>query len=169
MTRAALALGGNVGDVAAAFVLALRSLQAHPQVMVLARSSVYRTPPWGVTDQPDFLNMAALVDTQLTPRELLALSLSIEREGGRVRDLRWGPRRIDIDVIAFGDETIDEPDLTVPHPRAAERAFVLMPLAEIAPDLTLGGTRVDVLLARLDAAGIGRDPAADRALERGGV
>jgi 2-amino-4-hydroxy-6-hydroxymethyldihydropteridine diphosphokinase len=168
MSRAALALGGNVGDVAEAFAMALKALAAHPDVVLVARSSVYRTPPWGVTDQPDFLNMAALVDTQLPPRDLLALCLSIEREGGRVRDLRWGPRRIDIDVITYGDETIDEPDLTVPHPRAAERAFVLAPLAEIAPDLELAGTRVDALLARVGSSGIGRDEKADAILTGAG-
>lgn len=168
MTRAALALGGNVGDVAGAFALALAAFAQHPGVRIRARSSVYRTPPWGVTDQPDFLNMAAMVDTDLPARDLLALCLAIEREGGRVRDTRWGPRRIDIDIITYGDETIAEPDLTVPHPRAAERAFVLAPLAEIDPTLRIGSQSAGELLKRLDATGVTRDAAADAVLREAG-
>ena len=160
MTRACLALGGNLGDVAAAFVRALQALSSAEGVTLVAASRVYRTPPWGVTDQPDFLNMAAAVDTDLAPRALLDLCLQIEKDSGRVRDRRWGPRNIDIDVIAFGDAVVDEPDLTIPHPRAHERAFVLAPLADVAGDLTLRGQSVRELLAQADARGVQVDDVA---------
>lgn len=163
MTRAYLALGGNLGDVAGEFLTALRALDATDGVALVAISRVYRTPPWGVTDQPDFLNMAAAIDTELSARALLNLCLNIETTSGRVRDLRWGPRTIDIDVIAYGDAKVDEPDLTIPHPRAHERAFVLAPLADVAGDLMLGGLRVRELLATVDASGVRAD---DEATER---
>ena len=150
---ATLSLGGNEGDVMKAFRLALDSLAATPGVEVIARSRVWRTPPWGKTDQPDFLNMAAALRTRLSARALLERCQDIEREGGRQRHERWGPRTLDIDIITFGDAAIDEPDLVVPHPRAAERAFVLAPLAEIAPDARIGGARVADMLARLGLGG----------------
>ncbi len=151
---AALGLGGNVGDVASAFVEALARLGSPPGVSLTARSSVYRTPPWGKLDQPDFLNMAALVETTLPARALLALCLEVERGLGRERSERWGPRLIDIDVLTYGEATIDEQDLKVPHPRLAERAFVLVPLAEIAPRLMVGGRTVADWLTRVDPAGV---------------
>ena len=154
MTRAYLALGGNLGDVAGEFAHVLQALASSDGVTIVAMSRVYRTPPWGVTDQPDFLNMAAAIETSLSARTLLELCLSIEASSGRVRNERWGPRNIDIDVIAYGDEIIDEPDLTIPHPRAHERAFVLAPLAEIAGDLTLAGRSVRAWLATVDASGV---------------
>ena len=148
---ATLSLGGNEGDVTGAFRLALKRLASTPGVEVVARSGVWRTPPWGKTDQPDFLNMAAALRTRLSARGLLDLCQDIEREGGRQRHERWGPRTLDIDIITFGDAHVDEPDLVVPHPRAAERSFVLAPLAEIAPDARIGGARVADLLTRLGA------------------
>jgi len=150
---ATLSLGGNEGDVMKAFRLALDSLAATPGVEVVARSRVWRTPPWGKTDQPDFLNMAAALRTRLSARALLERCQDIEREGGRQRHERWGPRTLDIDIITFGDAAINEPELVVPHPRAAERAFVLAPLAEIAPDARIGGARVADMLARLGLGG----------------
>lgn len=150
---ATLSLGGNEGDVMKAFRLALDSLAATPGVEVIARSRVWRTPPWGKTDQPDFLNMAAALRTRLSARALLERCQDIEREGGRQRHERWGPRTLDIDIITFGDAAINEPELVVPHPRAAERAFVLAPLAEIAPDARIGGARVADMLARLGLGG----------------
>ena len=103
---------------------------------LLARSSDYATPPWGVTDQPPFINCAIAVETALPPRALLARALDVERTLGRDRtkERRWGPRTIDIDLLAYGDAVVDEPGLILPHPRLFERAFVLVPLAEIAPD-----------------------------------
>ena len=156
---AALGLGGNVGDVAAAFAEALAQLGAAQGVTVVAWSSLYRTPPWGKLDQPDFLNMAALVETTLTARALLATCLEVERGLGRERRERWGPRLIDIDILTFDDATIDEPNLKVPHPRLTERAFALAPLAEIAPRLLIGGRTVADWLTRSDRAGVEIDPA----------
>ena len=167
MTRALLALGGNLGDVTAAFVAALDALQkggAH----VMATSSIYRTPPWGVTDQPDFLNMAAMVETHLSAQELLALCLDIERQSGRVREQRWGPRNIDIDIVTYGDARIDEPHLNVPHPHAHERAFVLVPLAEIAPKEKIAERPVIALLADMDVSGVMCDAQATQSLRVAG-
>jgi 2-amino-4-hydroxy-6-hydroxymethyldihydropteridine diphosphokinase len=162
----------------AAFVEALARLGSAPGVSLAALSSVYRTPPWGKLDQPDFLNMAALVETTLPARALLALCLDVERGLGRERRERWGPRLIDIDVLTYGEATIDEPNLKVPHPRLAERAFALAPLAEIAPRLMVGGRTVADWLTRVDRAGVEIDrrrapnsppnspPAASRRVER---
>ena len=105
-------------------------------------SSLYRTPPWGKTDQPDFINAAAEIRTSLEPRALLALCLDAEHELKRVRQERWGPRIVDIDILAFGDRVIREAGLEIPHPRILERAFVLVPLAEIAPELEILGSSV---------------------------
>ena len=165
MTRAYLALGGNIGDVAGEFLRALQALASAEGVRVAAVSRVYRTPPWGVTDQPDFLNMAAAVETAVPPRALLDLCLGIEQARGRVRNERWGPRNIDIDVIAYGDARVDEPDLTIPHPRAHERAFVLAPLADIAPELMLHGATVRDWLTRADASGVHVDADASASLQ----
>jgi 2-amino-4-hydroxy-6-hydroxymethyldihydropteridine diphosphokinase len=156
--RACLGLGGNLGDPVSAMGAALRALDATPGNSVVAVSSVYRTPPWGKTDQPDFLNAAAAVDTELAPRELLDLCLSIERAQHRVRIERWGPRTVDIDVLVYGETEVHEPGLSIPHPRMLERAFVLVPLAEIAPDLVLMGRPVIDHRNALDASGIERLP-----------
>ena len=156
-TRAYLGLGGNIGDPAAAMAAALQALDSE-SVAVVAVSSLYRTPPWGMTDQPDFLNAAASVDTMLTARALLERCLDAERILKRVRAERWGPRIIDIDILWFGDETIEEEGLQVPHPRLTERAFALAPLAEIAPGLILSGRSVGERLAGLDTGGITRLP-----------
>lgn len=153
-----LSLGGNLGDPAKSMGAALRLLDAAEDTRVAAVSSLYRTPPWGKLDQPDFLNAAAEIVTGLTPRALLALCLDAERKLKRVRQERWGPRLIDIDILTFGDRVIDEPGLEVPHPRMLERAFVLAPLAEIAPALVVEGRRVSERLAAADAAGIERLP-----------
>ncbi len=166
---AALGLGGNVGDVAGAFVEALARLGSAQGVTLTALSSVYRTPPWGKLDQPDFLNMAALVETTLRPRALLALSLDLERGLGRERRERWGPRLIDIDILTYGEATIDEPNLKVPHPRLTERAFALAPLAEIAPRLMVGGRTVADWLTRVERAGVEIDASTSAKLAACGV
>jgi 2-amino-4-hydroxy-6-hydroxymethyldihydropteridine diphosphokinase len=160
MAEALLALGGNVGDVRATLDRAVAMLCGGGQVRLVARSSDYRTPPWGVTDQPAFINLALVVETALSPRALLARALAVEAALGRDRaqERRWGPRTVDIDLIAYDDIAVDEPDLTLPHPRALERAFVLAPLAEIAPDRKISGTRISEALARLDGGGIERLP-----------
>jgi 2-amino-4-hydroxy-6-hydroxymethyldihydropteridine diphosphokinase len=164
---AALGLGGNIGDVAGAFLQALGRLADAPGVGRLRASSVYRTPPWGKVDQPDFLNMAALVETTLPPRALLALCLDIERDLGRRRLERWGPRTLDLDLLTYGEATIGEPDLEIPHPRLTERAFVLAPLAEVAPHLRVGGQEIGQWLAAADRAGVEVDVAASAKLRDG--
>jgi len=151
-----LSLGGNLGDPAASMATALRLLDADESTRVIAVSSLYRTPPWGKLDQPDFLNAAAEISTALTPRALLDLCLEAERKLKRVREERWGPRLIDIDILVFGDRIIHETGLEVPHPRMLERAFVLAPLAEIAPGLAVGGRSVSERLGAVDTSGIER-------------
>ena len=153
---AAVSLGGNLGDVRAAFRHALDRLAAEPGVEIVAQSDVYQTAPWGVTDQPAFLNMVAVLAVTVSARELLDVCLATEREQGRIRDLRWGPRTLDLDVLTYGEASITEPGLEVPHPRLAERAFVLVPFAEIAPDLKIGAHGVAEWLARIDAVGVER-------------
>jgi 2-amino-4-hydroxy-6-hydroxymethyldihydropteridine diphosphokinase len=159
--RVFLSLGGNLGEPAKAMAAALRLLDADPETSVVAVSSLYRTPPWGKTDQPDFLNAAAEIRTKRSPRGLLDLCLDAERKLKRVREERWGPRLIDMDILAFGDRAIDEAGLIVPHPRMLERAFVLVPLAEIAPYFRIGTISVADHLARLDPAGIEKLPGND--------
>lgn len=151
-----LSLGGNLGDPAASMATALRLLDADESTRVIAVSSLYRTPPWGKLDQPDFLNAAAEISTALAPRALLDLCLEAERKLKRVREERWGPRLIDIDILVFGDRVIHETGLEVPHPRMLERAFVLAPLAEIAPELAVGGRSVTERLGAVDTSGIER-------------
>jgi 2-amino-4-hydroxy-6-hydroxymethyldihydropteridine diphosphokinase len=153
-----LSLGGNLGDPARSMGAALRMLDKDKAVSVVAVSSLYRTPPWGKTDQPDFLNAAARIVTTLPPRGLLDLCLEAERKLKRVREERWGPRLIDIDILTFGDSTVQEAGLEVPHPRMTERAFVLAPLAEIAPNRLIGERTVSERLAAIDSAGIEKLP-----------
>jgi 2-amino-4-hydroxy-6-hydroxymethyldihydropteridine diphosphokinase len=150
--RAYVGLGANIGDREAAIRRALALLAAAPGVRVAAVSELRETEPVGYVDQPPFLNAAAALDTELAARDLLELLLRVERELGRVRDgPRFGPRTIDLDVLLYGDEVIDEPGLTVPHPRLHERRFALEPLAELDPGLVVPGRgRVDALLQRLD-------------------
>ena len=153
MVEVLLGLGGNLGDPAAAIAAALARLDA-AGVRVTRRSHLYRTAPWGVTDQPDFLNLCAAAETTLAPRALLSLVQRIEAELGRERRERWGPRTIDIDILAYGDDVVNEPDLKIPHPRMTERAFVLVPLAEIAPDAVIAGKTVRAWAAAADRSGI---------------
>lgn len=151
-----LGLGGNIGDPAATMAAALRAIDADRACSLVAVSSLYRTPPWGKIDQPDFLNAVASISTALSPRDLLSLCLEEERLLKRTRNERWGPRTIDIDILLYDDIMIDEDGLTIPHPRLAERAFVLIPLKEIAPEIAIGGKKMDQLGARPDASGIER-------------
>lgn len=138
MTRAYVGLGANVGNRRENLDRAVELLGAEPGVRVFAVSSVRETDPVGYEDQPRFLNAACAVDTELGPRDLLERLLAIERALGRERTgPRFGPRTIDLDLLLYGSETIDEPGLTVPHPRLAERLFVLEPLHELAPQLVL--------------------------------
>jgi 2-amino-4-hydroxy-6-hydroxymethyldihydropteridine diphosphokinase len=160
MVEALIALGGNVGDVRATFDEAIACLCRDESVRLLARSSDYRTPPWGVTEQPPFINAAIAVATSLGPHDLLGRTTDCERRLGldRARKQRWGPRNIDIDILAYDDLVLNDRDLTLPHPRLLERAFVLVPLAEITPDRSIAGIKVKEALARLDKSGIERLP-----------
>jgi 2-amino-4-hydroxy-6-hydroxymethyldihydropteridine diphosphokinase len=155
MTRAFVALGGNLGDTRTILQQALDALGMLPGTRLVAQSRFYRTPPWGLREQPAFLNAAAELDTVLGPHELLDALLRIERDAGRVRDgERWGPRTLDLDLLHMDGLALHDDRLTLPHPRIAERAFVLLPLAELAPDLELSGQgTVSVLLANADIAG----------------
>ncbi len=156
--RACIGLGGNIGDVAMTLRSALAALDAVSDTRVLRASRFHHTPAWGVEDQPEFVNAAAVLETTLAPRALLGELLRIEREHGRERaddDGRWGPRTLDLDLLLYGDARIDEPGLVVPHPRMHLRAFVLVPLAEVAPEAEVPGQgRVDALLAAVDASGV---------------
>ena len=129
-----LGLGGNLGDRLAALTEALALLDATPGMRQVSCSSVYETEPWGVTDQPSFLNLAAGFETTLSPPDLLAACKKVESQVGRTASYRWGPRLIDVDILLYGDAVVNlsTPDLQIPHARLAERAFVLVPLAEIA-------------------------------------
>jgi 2-amino-4-hydroxy-6-hydroxymethyldihydropteridine diphosphokinase len=160
MTEAWLALGGNVGDSRTILDRAVTLLCDGTEVRLTARSSDYRTPPWGFKYQPPFVNLCIAVETTLSPRDLLARAQSVELQLGRDRahEKRWGPRTADIDIIAYGRLAVHELGLTVPHPRLFERAFVLLPLAEIAPDLVIGGRKVREALAGVETAGIERLP-----------
>jgi 2-amino-4-hydroxy-6-hydroxymethyldihydropteridine diphosphokinase len=160
LVEAFLALGGNIGDVRTTFDRGVQMLCADEAVRLLARSSDYRTPPWGVTEQPPFINAVIEVATSLAPQALFMRTVAIERALGRERhkEQRWGPRTIDIDILAYDDVVIHDPDLTLPHPRMFERGFVLMPLAEIASDRIIAGIRVRDALARVDVRGIEKLP-----------
>lgn len=135
-SKAWLVLGGNLGDPAAQLAEAIRRIASHPAITVIRQSRMLATKPWGKTDQPDFLNQAVALETTLQPIELLDVMLGIELAMGRVREEVWGPRLIDIDIIAYDRLELQSPRLTLPHPLAHERDFVLTPLGEIAPDVT---------------------------------
>jgi 2-amino-4-hydroxy-6-hydroxymethyldihydropteridine diphosphokinase len=163
MAEALIALGGNVGGedrVRRTLENAITMLCDGIDATLLARSSDYRTPPVGVTDQPPFINCVIIVATELSPPALLERAQAVEQQFGRdrPRERHWGPRTLDIDLIAYDDVTRTTPMLTLPHPHALERAFVLMPLAELAPDARILGVRVRDALSRLDTAGIVKLP-----------
>jgi 2-amino-4-hydroxy-6-hydroxymethyldihydropteridine diphosphokinase len=144
VTRAAIALGSNLDDPEAQVRRGFEEIARLPHTQLLARSKLYRTAPVGYADQPDFINACALVETSLAPRALLDGLLAIERAHDRVRTVPNGPRTLDLDIILYGEQVIDEPGLTVPHPRAREREFVLMPLHDVWPDAHIpakAGTR----------------------------
>jgi 2-amino-4-hydroxy-6-hydroxymethyldihydropteridine diphosphokinase len=160
MTEALVALGGNIGPVRETLDRAITAFCDGRDVKLIARSSDYRTPPWGIEDQPPFVNCCIVAETALPPQALLARAQGVESAFGRDRahERRWGPRTLDIDLIAYGDLALAAAGLTLPHPRWSERAFVLVPLAEIAPERMIGGTRVREALARIDRTGITKLP-----------
>jgi 2-amino-4-hydroxy-6-hydroxymethyldihydropteridine diphosphokinase len=163
MASALVALGGNVGDVRATFRKAIVDLCRMAEAVLLARSSDCATPPWGDEQQARFINACIEIETGLAPLLLLRVLQDVEQGFGRERskERRWGPRSLDLDLIAYDDLSIDLPELTLPHPRLFERAFVLVPLAEIAPGRLIAGQYVDAALARLSIAGIERLPGMD--------
>ncbi|MES2751659.1 MAG: 2-amino-4-hydroxy-6-hydroxymethyldihydropteridine diphosphokinase [Pseudomonadota bacterium] len=160
MASILIALGGNVGDVRATFGKAIANICGMTQAALIARSSDYITPPWGDEQQEPFVNACIEIETDLDPHALLFTLHKIEKKFGRDRanERRWGPRTLDLDMIAYDDVRIDKPELTLPHPRLFERAFVLVPLAEIAPDRLIGEQTPAQALARVSAVGIKRLP-----------
>jgi 2-amino-4-hydroxy-6-hydroxymethyldihydropteridine diphosphokinase len=160
MASAIIALGGNVGDVRATFTKAIAHVCGMAKGALVARSSDYATPPWGDEDQDPFINACVEIETDLDPHALLFVMQKVEQKFGRTRtkERRWGPRTLDLDLIAYDDVALQKADLTLPHPRLFERAFVLVPLAEIAPDRRIGGIRVRDALASVSSQGIERLP-----------
>lgn len=154
MTRAWIALGSNLDDPRQQVLRGMDAIAQLPHTQLLRRSHLYRTPPWGVLDQADFVNAAVGVETALAPAELLAGLLAIEDRAGRVRSRVNGPRTLDLDLLQVEGVTCAGATLTLPHPRMAQRAFVLLPLNDIAPELPLSATlSVAAQLARLDVSG----------------
>lgn len=160
MANVLIALGGNVGDVRATFGKAIANICGMTQAVLIARSSDYATPPWGDEQQEPFINGCIEIETTLDPHALLFTLHKIEKKFGRDRaqERRWGPRTLDLDLIAYDDVRLDKPELTLPHPRLFERAFVLVPLVEIVPDRLIAGQTPRQALARLSADGIERLP-----------
>lgn len=149
-----IALGSNLEDPRTQVERGFAALAALPHTRVDARSRLFLTRPWGVRDQPDFVNAVAAIHTDLSPRELLDALLAIETRAGRVRGVRNGPRVLDLDLLCYGDRVERAADIEIPHPRLHQRAFVLVPLADVAPDLEIPGRgRVRDLLARVDTTG----------------
>lgn len=154
-TRVGFGFGSNLGDKPANIRRAVALVEERGIARLDAVSRLYRTPPWGDVDQGDFANACALGWTRLSPYELLAAVKMIEADMGRTPTRRWGPRLIDVDILFLGDHTMDDPELTLPHKELFSRAFVLKPLAEIGPDLTLDGASVARAAAEAAAEGIG--------------
>ena len=160
MASALIGLGGNVGDVRNTIGRAIGLIVDGGDVELKARSSDYTTPPWGMKDQPDFINACIEIKTALSPRALLDRIRAVEAALGRKRneEVRWGPRPIDIDILAYDDVEMSEKELTLPHPALFERAFVLVPLTEIAPERRISGKKIADVAAGLDSAGINKLP-----------
>jgi 2-amino-4-hydroxy-6-hydroxymethyldihydropteridine diphosphokinase len=157
MSLAYVALGSNLGDPRQQVLDAMDALARLPGSRLRQRSPLYRTPPWGVLEQPPFINAVVELDSELPPHALLDALLAIEQRAGRVRAERNGPRTLDMDLLHVEGVQLDDPDLTLPHPRMAERAFVLLPLCDIAPALRPSGqATVAEQLARLDPSGCER-------------
>jgi len=160
MADVLIALGGNVGDVRATFRKAIANICGMAQAALVARSSDYATPPWGNEQQARFINACIEIETSLDPHALLFTLQRIEQKFGRDRskETRWGPRTLDLDMLAYDDVRLQRPELTLPHPHLFERAFVLVPLVEIAPDRVIAGRSVRQALEGLSTEGIERLP-----------
>ena len=151
--QAFLSLGGNIGNPRRALTAAMRLIAANPQTRVVKASCLYRTPPWGELRQPDFLNAAAEIATELAPHSLLRMCLEIEEKLMRIRSEKWGPRSIDIDILTYDNTAVRQTGLEIPHPRMLDRAFVLIPLAEIAPEMVIKGISVAARAETIGQAG----------------
>lgn len=166
-----IGIGSNQGDRGENLRRAMERLGGLEDTKVLRASSIYRTEPVGRTDQPEFLNMAAELETSLAPGELMKTLLEIEKGLGRTREERWGPRTVDLDILYYGNQVVKGPDLEIPHPRAHQRAFVLEPLSELAPELVdpISGKTVREMLAGLDRRGQGVEKAGSIKPDRAGA
>ena len=155
MARAFLGLGSNLGDRKSQLDFAIKRLEAHPSISDLQVATFLETDPVGYLDQDKFLNTVVELKTSLTPDELLAVAQAIEEEAHRVRIIRWGPRTLDVDILLYDTQILDDPHLTIPHPRMREREFVLAPLAEIAPNIAIppDGRTARELLVQLRQSG----------------
>ena len=162
VTEAALAFGSNLGDSAGMIRRAIDALDMMKGLSVRRVSSFYATPPWGVADQPDFVNACALVETAFEPLDLLEACKDLEGALGRMPGERWGPRLLDIDLLWIQNAELDSERLTLPHPRMTARAFVLVPLSEIAPHLVIDGRAVSDWVSRVDVSGVRRLPTDSR-------
>jgi 2-amino-4-hydroxy-6-hydroxymethyldihydropteridine diphosphokinase len=154
LVEVGLGLGSNIGDAPKNIATALRLAEASGAVELTAVSSIYKTPPWGYLDQPPFANACALARTRLDPAALLAAVKKVETDMGRKKTIRWGPRLIDIDILFYGDAPLTTSELVLPHKELFHRAFVLVPLAEIAPELRIGGRSIAEAAAQLAGGGI---------------
>ena len=160
MSEALIGMGANLGDARATLAAAVAAFCDGAEVRLVARSADYLTPPWGVEDQPPFVNLCLRIETALPPKALLRRALDVESRFGRdrARERRWGPRPLDIDILAYDELVLDAPELQLPHPRMKERAFVLTPLLDVAPEWRIGGETVEALAQRVEASGIRRLP-----------
>ena len=156
MSAVGIALGSNIGDKAANIARAVALLKEGGTLTHVRMSSLYKTPPWGVTEQDWFVNACLTARTRLAPLDLLARLQAVETTMGRVRVQRWGPRLIDLDILYYGDVVLNTPELTLPHPEMHNRGFVMIPLAELRPGLLVGGVRAQDLAARFAGDGVER-------------
>lgn len=150
MKLAYLSLGSNIGDKKKYLYDAIKLLDGYKGIRIVKLSSLYETSPWGYTEQDLFMNLVVLIETSLSPVELLDCCQFIEQELGRVRLIKWGPRVIDVDILLFEDQTINTERLTIPHPFMTERDFVMIPLCEIAKDLKIDGITVETIIQKFD-------------------
>ncbi len=151
---ATLGLGSNMGDKAGNIARSIQELTGDGAIKLVKRSRDYASPPWGIVEQESFVNACISVATRLTPHELLGRCQNVENKMGRVRHQKWGPRVIDVDVLTYGQAQLSAPDLIIPHAYIAERAFVLLPLRDVAPDLMINGATLDDLIAKIDTTGV---------------
>lgn len=154
MKKSYLGLGSNMGDKKRYLYDAIQMLNHHKQITIINLSSLYETAPWGYVDQDIFMNLVVEIETSLSALELLNVCQSIENELGRVRDLKWGPRVIDVDILLYDDQIIESKRLTVPHPYMTERDFVMIPLAEINPQLVVKGKTAQQWAQQFDKASL---------------